>query len=275
LLNGAPAELAEIARAMAVSGHKPQLLGRFGRALKAARRFAGVWGQAHDEDGLISLHNHDFNADPDFAAAYARGIAAARQDYNWRWRIHTALWAAQSALQVSGDFIEFGVNRGFMASAIMQRLDWSTTDRTFFLLDTFGGLDEAQLTELEQGSGAPERNRAALESGFYADSAASVRANFAEWTGVQIIEGRVPDTLSQLPDTRFAFVSIDMNCVAPEIAAIEWVWSRLSPGALILLDDYGYLGHAAQKAAMDQFAAAKGVQILSLPTGQGLILSPR
>ena len=46
------------------------------------------------------------------------------------------------------------------------------------------------------------------------------------------------------------------------------------PGALVLLDDYAYYGYFSQKLAMDQFAQEKGINILSLPTGQGLVLKP-
>jgi len=43
---------------------------------------------------------------------------------------------------------------------------------------------------------------------------------------------------------------------------------------VVLLDDYAYYGYFSQKLAMDQFAQEKGIKILSLPTGQGLVLKP-
>jgi len=67
---------------------------------------------------------------------------------------------------------------------------------------------------------------------------------------------------------------IDMNCTLPEIAAAEYFWDRLVSGAAMLLDDYGHGGHEEQKYAFDGFAKRKGVEILSLPTGQGLIIKP-
>ena len=67
---------------------------------------------------------------------------------------------------------------------------------------------------------------------------------------------------------------IDMNCAPPEVAALEYLWPRLVPGALVLLDDYGYQRHELQKDAMDGLAARLGVSILSLPTGQGLLVRP-
>ncbi len=71
-----------------------------------------------------------------------------------------------------------------------------------------------------------------------------------------------------------AYLSIDMNCVLPEIAAAEHFWERMPSGAVTVLDDYGWNLHEQQKAAFDAFAAKRGVSVLSLPTGQGLIFKP-
>jgi hypothetical protein len=65
-----------------------------------------------------------------------------------------------------------------------------------------------------------------------------------------------------------------MNCVQPEIAAMEYFWPKLVAGGVVIIDDYGFSGHEAQKTAADTFAESVGVKILSLPTGQGLMLKP-
>jgi hypothetical protein len=38
-----------------------------------------------------------------------------------------------------------------------------------------------------------------------------------------------------------AYLSIDMNNATPEIAAANYFWDKLQPGAPILLDDYGFV----------------------------------
>jgi hypothetical protein len=73
---------------------------------------------------------------------------------------------------------------------------------------------------------------------------------------------------------KVAFISIDMNCVLPEVAAAEHFWDRMAPGAVMLLDDYGFVSYEEQKRGFDKFAADKGVEILALPTGQGIIIKP-
>jgi SAM-dependent methyltransferase len=244
------------------------------RVAAPATASAQISPMIYDQDGLRSVHNHEFLNDPVFRSAYARGVQAAGSDYNWHWRVHTGLWAATTASKVSGDFVEFGVNRGFLSSAIMQLLDWNMTGRTFYLLDTFAGIDERYVTLDDIAVGVIARNQHDIDSGFYTFDLDAVRANFAEWPAARIIPGPVPETLDQIDSDRFAFAHIDMNCAAPEVAAIEFLWPRLSEGGVVLLDDYAYIGYRSQKIAMDDFARRVGVAVLSLPTGQGLIIKP-
>ena len=118
-----------------------------------------------------------------------------------------------------------------------------------------------------------KKNRRDLEEGFYVRGSDIVRDNFSEWKNVCIIEGVVPDTLSQVQTGKVAFLYLDMNCAEPEVAAAEYFWPRLTPGAMVLLDDYASTGFRQQKLAMDKFAAGKNVPIVSLPTGQGLMVA--
>jgi hypothetical protein len=226
----------------------------------------------YDQDGLRSVHNHDFMSDPAFIRAYQRGVQAVGADYHWHWRVHVGLWAARMAAGLKGDFVECGTNRGFLSSAIMQYLDWSNTGRRFFLLDTFSGLDERYVSEEEKHDGVLDRNRQALENGFYTTNVDAVRANFSEWKNVYIIVGAIPETLTKMVAEGVAFLHIDLNCSPPEVAALRYLWDRLVPGAPILLDDYAYHGYEWQKIGMDAFAAERAIPILSLPTGQGLII---
>jgi hypothetical protein len=234
----------------------------------------GAARQRYEEDGLRTIHNHDFLSDPAFRRAYERGVAAAAgMDYGWRWRIHVGLSVASWASRLRGDFVECGVNRGFLSSAIMEYLDWNSLDKTFFLLDTFRGLDERFVSTEEKRQGrALALNAQHLRSGFYVSSVDSVRANFAEWKRVRFVVGSIPETLAQVDAAEIAYLHLDLNCAPPETAASEFFWPRLVAGGFMLLDDYAYKGYHPQKIAMDAFAAKVGAHILSLPTGQGLIV---
>jgi hypothetical protein len=226
----------------------------------------------YDRDGLTSIHNHDFLEQPAFQAAYQRGVVAAGQDYSWHWRVHIGLWAARTASRLPGDFVECGVNRGFMSSAVMTFLDWDRLGKQFYLLDTFRGIDERYVTDQEKSLGIVDKNAGLIASGFYATESASVRRNFAEWQNATIIEGAIPETLPLVTSREVAFLHIDLNCSSPEVAALEFFWDRLVTGALVLLDDYAFYGYREQKVAMDALADRLGTMVASLPTGQGLLI---
>jgi hypothetical protein len=223
------------------------------------------------EDGLFTIHDDGFRNDPGFREAYARGIEAGQGvDPHFEWRIHIALWAAATALGVPGDFIECGVNAGFTSSAIMRALDWAKQPRRYYLVDTFKG------PVMEQTSPADrDRVRSLLDAGAYVTDLDRVRANFAEWPNAVVVQGAVPEVLPGVPAERIAFLHIDMNAPAPECAALEYFWSKLSPGAVVLLDDYVRCEYPDLKGAFDATARQLQARILSLPTGQGLIAMSR
>jgi hypothetical protein len=225
------------------------------------------------EDGLYTIHNQDFRDDPRFRAAYDRGVQAARGvDQHLEWRIHVALWAASTALRVPGDFVECGVNAGFVSSAIMNYLHWSSQPRRYYLIDTFAGPVIEQYSAAEGDSGMAEMARRSVAAGAYVTDVERVRANFAEWPNAIVTQGAVPDILPEVPAGPIAFLHLDMNCAMPERAALEHFWPRMSSGALVLLDDYAYWNHGNQKTAIDSAARTLGANVLALPTGQGLIV---
>lgn len=235
-------------------------------------RTAGLYAQ----DGLFTFNNSHFAQDPAFQAAYRRGIQASHGvDPRIEWRAHVALWAATCAARVPGDFVECGVNAGFLSSAIMRHLDWRRVEKTFYLIDTFRGPILSQYSEEEVRRGRRRVAEEALSRGAYVTDLDAVRANYAEWPNARIVQGTVPDILERLPMSRVAFLHLDMNCASPERAAFEYFWEKMSPGGIILLDDYAMHSYDALAEAIDGAAKARAAEVLSLPTGQGVVWKPR
>ena len=221
----------------------------------------------YNRDGLATIHNCDFMQDPRFAEAYALGKATG----SWgsaetHWRTYIVCWAAQRGLAYEGDFVECGVNRGGYARAVIAYTQFGQLPRKFYLLDTYAGLVDEYISEEERAHG--------LQAGGYAECFDVVQKTFAPFANVVLVRGAIPETLPIIKSEKVAFLSIDMNCTPPEIAAANYLWDRLSSGAVVVLDDYGWPGHIHQKQAFDQFAIDRNVQVLALPTGQGLIIKP-
>jgi len=224
----------------------------------------------YNQDGLATSHNADFMRDERFLQAYRVGLENGRPGTQVEWRTHVALWCATQALALEGDFVECGVHTGILSGAVMTYLDFAKqASRKYYLFDTWAGIPLEQMSEEEKRIGVAEMNRK-YQNGdvLHAD----VVKKFSRWPNAVVVRGRVPDTLSAMEGSKkIAYASIDMNVAAAEMAAAEFLWPRLVPGALMLLDDYGWSAHVNQKKAWDAWAAAHGVMILSLPTGQGLI----
>ena len=141
-------------------------------------------------DSLFTANNDHFLDDPAFQAAYARGVkASGGVDPQMEWRVHVALWAARIAVRMPGDFVECGVNVGFVSSAIMQRLGWQSIEKRFHLIDTFSGPVPTQYSGEEIDRGRLRVAEDAIAKGAYVTDLQRVRANFAEWPNAEVANG--------------------------------------------------------------------------------------
>ncbi len=258
---------------------KDRRIERLRAELDKRRQYPKIEPTYHGDNLCVWRKNTEFLREPRFAESYAKGVDSwnqirrergAKGDVHVEWRIHTLCWAAHHALKLPGDFVECGVRTGMFSLAVAHYVDFNATGRSFYLFDTFSGIPEEQINATERALGVAVHMNERSSGNVYEIA----KANFSPYPKAYLVRGRVPDTLESVEIDRVSYLSIDMNIVAPEIAAIRHFWPKLSPGAPVILDDYGWLNHAPQKEAMDEFAETVGCKILTLPTGQGLLLRP-
>jgi len=231
--------------------------------------FGGKYPFTYNTDGLATCNNCDFIHEPKFAHAYQ----AAKDTNPWegftlQWRMHIVCYFANLVKHLEGDFVECGVNTGAYSRAVIDYIDFNSNNKTFYLLDTYEGLVESQISEEEKKDNAITQYLT-----HYKNVYQEVVRTFAPFN-VKIIRGAVPDTLPECTAEKIAYLSIDMNCVAPEIAAANYFWDKIVKGGVIILDDYGFPMHINQKIAFDKFAKERRIEILCLPTGQGIMFKP-
>jgi O-methyltransferase len=167
------------------------------------------------KDGLYTLHNCNFIEDADFKKSYLAGKSTGSWgNHDIEWRTHIVLWYAKYAFQFDGDFVECGVNKGGLSRAIVEYLNFNDVNKSFFLFDTFAGFDFSLLLENEKDkySGVVH----------YGDTYEYVKSVFQDFPFVQVIKGSVPQTLTNVEIRKVSFLSIDMNCVLPELAALDF-----------------------------------------------------
>ena len=149
----------------------------------------------------------------------------------------------------------------------MRYIDWNATcgERRYFLFDTFSGFNPQLLL--------PEESFRIQQYGdTYKDTYQRVVEGFSDFKNVQIIKGTVPESLQGRDINAVSFLHLDMNSALPEVEALQFFWPKLTAGALVLMDDYAYIGYEPQHQALDEVAQSLGYEILSLPTGQGLLI---
>jgi hypothetical protein len=220
----------------------------------------------YDEDCLFSYaKNLEFLQNPAFRKAYDSAVKDNLHiSDSIQWRVHTLCWAASVALHLEGDFVECGVNKGFCSRIIIDYLDFKKSGKKFYLLDTYTGLVESLITEEEAKSGFKNKS--------YEPCLDLVRKVFSKMDFVKIVDGIVPDTLARVDSDKIAFLHIDMNSSVPESEALKFFWPKLTKGAMVIFDDYGWSTYSESKKKHDAFATSQGVQIFTLPTGQGMLV---
>jgi len=187
------------------------------------------------------------------------------------WRLHTLVWAAKNAVHLPGDFVELGVFKGHMAQVVCDNANIESTGKNFLLFDSFEGYSK-ELSSPEDFAGNPDffdfANRIYREKNIYE----SVCERFHSRPFVKVIKGFVPDALiGNLPE-KIAFLHLDLNSALAEMKALEVLFDRVSPGGLIIFDDYGWKQYKKLRDTHDKFMNDRGHSILELPTGQGLVV---
>jgi hypothetical protein len=182
---------------------------------------------------------------------------------NWHWNLQTVLWAVRQVRDLDGDLMELGVFKGHTTLFCSEYVGFADWPKRWFLYDTFDGIPDDQVDPNFKTSNQVYKGTFSFEE---------VRDRFAHIPNITVIKGRVPEVLTETCPERVAFIHMDLNNAAAEIHALDALYDRLVPGGIIVFDDYGWTVSRAQFDAENAWFARRGLQILPLPTGQGLFI---
>jgi O-methyltransferase len=157
--------------------------------------------------------------------------------------------------QISGNLAEVGVWRGDTSRII----HLCAPEKTLYLFDTFEGYPPEDLDH---------------EDGRFKDTSIEiVRQTIGDLTNVVIKKGYFPETARGLEDEVFALVMLDLDLYKPMRAAIEFFYSRMSPGGYIFVHDYNH--HPSGPAvirAINDFMDDKPEKLIEIPDVWGTIV---
>jgi O-methyltransferase len=237
--------------------------------------FRPIMSADYKSDGLaVKYRNLSFMSDPAFVSAWNDAVRLNQEGWaknkrgvpDVRWRAHICCWAAQSVLDLDGDFVECGVHTGLMSLTVAKYLNFQSSHKKFWLFDTFSGIPIERLDgkEREMAEGFNTRT--------YFDVLEIAKRNFSQFHNAHIVQGVLPQSLATVEIDKICYLSVDLNNTIAEKETIEALWPRVVRGGMIVLDDYGFKGHEAQHEMWNDFARRNGRMIATLPTGQGLLI---
>lgn len=197
----------------------------------------------------------------------ARQVVAERLTYLSADKLRRLEQAMNDARAIEGDFVEFGVALG--GSAILAARA-AAPPRRFFGFDVFGMIpeptsdkdDEKSKSRFEvirsgrsQGIGGDEYY------GYKPDLYEEVTRSFARFgvpvdgERIVLVKGLFEDSWPDAGIGRIAFAHVDCDWYDPVRFCLAACADKMSPGAVIAIDDYHDYGGA--RTAVDEFCAAR------------------
>lgn len=161
---------------------------------------------------------------------------------------------------------ECGTYQG--ASAYFMAME--SPDVPLHLFDSYEGLSEPS------GSDKPRAtdHRAWRRGDMVADEE-QARHTLKQFPQVIFHKGWIPDRFPDVAANKFRLVHIDVDLYQPTRDSLEFFYPRMTPGGVIVMDDYGLTTCPGAYRAANEFMQDKQEKILHLPTGQGVILIGR
>jgi len=161
---------------------------------------------------------------------------------------------------VHGDTAEVGCWKGAMSYLICKSNQ--TTDKHHHIFDSFEGL--SQPLEID-GSHWHAGDMFAPED--------LVHKNLSRFEGrYSTYKGWVPTRFSDLSDILFSFVHIDVDLYQPTLDSIDFFYPRLSNGALLVCDDYGFSSCPGATQAIKDYLQDKPEKMIAMASGGGFLI---
>jgi hypothetical protein len=154
--------------------------------------------------------------------------------------------------KVPGDLVETGVWRGGASIFMKAVLDaYQDRDRRVWLADSFQGLPDPDPEKYP----ADKDDKLSQYGAYLGVSMDQVKKNFERYEllddRVQFLPGWFRDTLPTAPIKMIAVLRLDGDMYESTMDALENLYSRLSVGGYLIVDDYGVLDNC--RAAVTDF----------------------
>jgi O-methyltransferase len=178
---------------------------------------------------------------------------------------------------IPGDVVECGVWRGGSMQAVAKTLlSLGDTSRSLHLFDTYEGMPPPTEEDRRQdGKSAAELLAANdKDKGIWAVATLDdVQAGMAQVPypadQVHFVKGMVEETIPAQAPEQIAILRLDTDWYASTKHELDALYPRLSPGGVLLIDDYGWW--QGSRRAVDEFLAETKARLLLLRMDEGRV----
>lgn len=175
------------------------------------------------------------------------------------------LWSlVREVAHVPGALIEIGVWRGGTGALIAKAAGLAGIADLVYLCDTFRGVPKATSRD------------PAYRGGEHADTSEAVVKELLATVGannVRVVSGVFPDQSAQaVAAEHLRFAHIDVDTYASAKDCVEYVWPRLSPGGVVVFDDYGFEGLGGVRELVDELRGPPDRLFVHNLNGHALLL---
>lgn len=177
----------------------------------------------------------------------------------------------QRSLAVEGAFAECGVFRGFSAYLLRGLMEGTqATPKAFHLIDSFEGLSPPGAADRRLIDGTLQEN--IHKPGHFKVDLERVYARFSGLENVYWHKGWIPEVLDELPERAWAFVHIDVDLHEPTKAALAYFLPRMSPGGIIVNDDFASPEFPGAGQAWREVLEPQDLPYIALDSGQAIYI---
>jgi O-methyltransferase len=90
---------------------------------------------------------------------------------------------------------------------------------------------------------------------------------------VEILEGVFPDqTAEKIEHMRFRLCHIDVDVYQSAKDVVDWVWSKLQPGGIVVYDDYGFDRCGGITRYVEEQMACQGRYVIHNLNGHAIVV---
>ena len=163
-----------------------------------------------------------------------------------------------------GAILEVGVWRGGTGALMASRAAALGLEDAVFLCDTWEGVVKTSAVDTYYRDGKHD------------DTSLEIVEQLVDEMGldrVECLQGTFPDdTGDKVAEQTFRLCHIDVDVYQSAKDVLDWVWPRLSPGGVVVFDDYGFPACPGVTQFVDEQRMMSDRLVLHNLNGHGLIV---